>query len=73
MGLGWIGVDIGQSNVARLLNAIDFNQTLLHGMLSFLLFAGAIKIKLEDLARQKWAITVLATVGVVVSTRNNFV
>ncbi len=68
VALGWIGVDIGQSNVARILNAVDFNQTLLHGMLSFLLFAGAIKIKLDDLTRQKWAITVLATAGVVAST-----
>ncbi|MDT8320447.1 MAG: sodium:proton antiporter [Xanthomonadales bacterium] len=66
--LGWIGVDIGQSNFARILNAIDFDQTLLHGMLSFLLFAGALQIKLEDLANHKWVITILATAGVVAST-----
>jgi Na+:H+ antiporter len=68
VALGWLGVDIGQANVANILSGIDFNQTLLHGMLSFLLFAGAMQIKLEDLARQKWAVTVLATVGVVAST-----
>ncbi|OEU57684.1 MAG: sodium:proton antiporter [Desulfuromonadales bacterium C00003096] len=68
VALGWLGVDIGQANVAKILSGIDFNQTLLHGMLSFLLFAGAMQIKLEDLARQKWAVTVLATVGVVAST-----
>ncbi|MBN2439010.1 MAG: sodium:proton antiporter [Deltaproteobacteria bacterium] len=66
--LGWLGVDIGQAGVARILDTIDFNQTLLHGMLSFLLFAGAMNIKLEDLTSQKWVVTVLATVGVVVST-----
>lgn len=68
VGLGWLGVDIGQANVAKILSGIDFNQTLLHGMLSFLLFAGAMQIKLEDLSRQKWAVTVLASVGVVAST-----
>ncbi|MBU0543773.1 MAG: sodium:proton antiporter [Proteobacteria bacterium] len=66
--LGWIGIDIGQAGIARILEAIDFNQALLHGMLSFLLFAGAMHIKLDDLISQKWAITVLATAGVVAST-----
>ncbi|MDD2272557.1 MAG: sodium:proton antiporter [Desulfuromonadaceae bacterium] len=68
VSLGWMGVDIGQSNVARILETVDFNQALLHGMLSFLLFAGAMHIKLDDLTSQKWAITFLATVGVVAST-----
>ncbi|MDA8414626.1 MAG: sodium:proton antiporter [Desulfobacteraceae bacterium] len=66
--LSWLGVDIGQGHVAGVLETIDFNQALLHGMLSFLLFAGAMHIKLDDLIKQKWAITVLATVGVVAST-----
>lgn len=66
--LSWIGVDIGQSNIARFLNTVDFNQALLHGMLSFLLFAGAIQIKFSDLTSQKWVITLLATAGVVAST-----
>jgi len=66
--LGWLGVDIGQADVGRILKAIDFNQALLHGMLSFLLFAGAMHIKLSDLTSQKWAITIMATIGVVVST-----
>jgi Na+:H+ antiporter len=68
VALGGIGVEIGQTRVAGMLGAIDFNQALLHGMLSFLLFAGAMHIKLEDLTSQKWAITILATVGVIVST-----
>jgi CPA1 family monovalent cation:H+ antiporter len=53
IGLGWLGIDIGQPEIARLLNAIDFNQALLHGMLSFLLFAGALQIRFKDLTRQK--------------------
>jgi CPA1 family monovalent cation:H+ antiporter len=52
----------------RLLNSIDFDETLLHGMLSFLLFAGALHINLADLARQKWIISILATAGVIGST-----
>ncbi|RII30408.1 MAG: sodium:proton antiporter [Geobacter sp.] len=65
--MGGLGLDIGQAKVARILATIDFNQALLHGMLSFLLFAGAMHIKLDDLTSQKWAITVLATAGIVVS------
>ena len=37
-------------------------------MLSFLLFAGALHIKLEDLSGQKWVIALLATAGVMAST-----
>ena len=47
---------------------IDFNKTLMHGMLGFLLFAGALHVKLGDLANQKWVIAVTATVGVIGST-----
>ncbi len=65
--MGGLGLDIGQARVARILATIDFNRALLHGMLSFLLFAGAMHIKLDDLTSQKWAITVLATAGIVVS------
>lgn len=68
VSLGWLGIDIGQARVAQMLASIDFNQTLLHGMLSFLLFAGAMHINLDDLKSQKWAISMLATAGVVVST-----
>jgi len=53
---------------ARLLHAVDFDTTLLHGMLSFLLFAGAIHINLADLARQRWVIAILATASVLGAT-----
>jgi monovalent cation:H+ antiporter, CPA1 family len=46
----------------------DLNQVLLHGMIGFLLFAGALHIDLADLTRQKEPIAVLATVGVLLST-----
>ena len=47
---------------------IDFSEVLLHGMLSFLLFAGALHINLEELKSVKWSVTVLATVGVIMAT-----
>jgi CPA1 family monovalent cation:H+ antiporter len=46
----------------------EFDRTLLHGMLGFLLFAGALHINLEDLNADRWPIAVLATVGVLLST-----
>jgi len=51
-----------------LLNSIDFNRTLMDGMLSFLLFAGALHVNLDDLSKQKGVIAILATLGVVAST-----
>jgi len=57
-----------KGNVADLLISIDFDETLLHGMLSLLLFAGALHVNLEDLSRQRWVITVLATAGVLSAT-----
>jgi Na+:H+ antiporter len=53
---------------ARLLSSINFNQTVLHGMLGFLLFSGALHINLYELAKQRWTILLLATVGVILST-----
>jgi monovalent cation:H+ antiporter, CPA1 family len=47
---------------------IDFNVVLMQGMLSLLLFAGAMHVDLSELAAFKWPIGVLATVGVVAST-----
>lgn len=65
--LGRLGFGLEQ-DALRLLNSIDFDETLLHGMLSFLLFAGALHIDLDRLARQKWIIGTLATVGTIGST-----
>ncbi|UCH20631.1 MAG: sodium:proton antiporter [Deltaproteobacteria bacterium] len=65
--LGSFGLGL-EADARRLLENIDFDETLLHGMLSFLLFAGALHVNLGDLARQKWIIGTLATFGVVGST-----
>ncbi len=47
---------------------IDFSKTVMEGMLSFLLFAGALHVNLADLRRQKWVVGILASVGIVLST-----
>jgi len=52
----------------RIVARIDFNEALMHGMLSFLLFAGALHVDLNDLGRQKGIIGTLATAGIVLST-----
>lgn len=50
------------------LESIDFNKTLMEGMLSYLLFAGALHVNLNNLKEQKWVVAILASVGVVFST-----
>ena len=40
----------------------------MHGFLSFLLFTGALHVDFTALASRKWAITLMATVGVTLST-----
>ncbi len=57
-----------KSNVQAILGSIDFGKTLLHGMLSYLLFAGALHVNLHELAKFKWVIGLLATFGVILST-----
>jgi CPA1 family monovalent cation:H+ antiporter len=56
IALGPLGFGL-KEDARLLLNSIDFDETLLHGMLSFLLFAGALHVNLADLARQKYIIS----------------
>ena len=59
----------GVEHQARaIVRQFDFGEALLHGMLGFLLFAGALHVDLGDLARHRAPIAVLATVGVLLST-----
>jgi CPA1 family monovalent cation:H+ antiporter len=62
------GTDGIEADIRRMVSSIDFDATLLHGMLSFLLFAGALHVNLHDLAKQKWVIAILASFSVIVST-----
>ena len=68
LGAGKLGWGQLETQARVLLDSIDFNETLMQGMLSFLLFAGALHINLDDLAKQKWVISSLATVGILTST-----
>jgi CPA1 family monovalent cation:H+ antiporter len=54
--------------VKEYIGQVDFNKTLMDGMLCFLLFAGALHINLSDLLERRFAIGTLATVGVLIST-----
>ncbi len=72
MSLGLLAVEPmapGLEHQAReLLASIRFDDALLHGMLGLLLFAGALHVNLEDLARQRWVIGILASASVVGAT-----
>lgn len=52
----------------EIVGRFDFEDALLDVMLCYLLFAGALHVDLSDLAKQKWAIGLMATAGVLVST-----
>ena len=56
------------SSVRATLVDIDFEDTLMDGVLSFLLFAGALHVDLESLWNRRWTISLLATAGIVLST-----
>jgi CPA1 family monovalent cation:H+ antiporter len=55
-------------HVAGMLTRLDFYDTLMHGMLGFLLFAGALHVNYQDLRDMGWVISLLSTFGVIVST-----
>jgi CPA1 family monovalent cation:H+ antiporter len=52
----------------QLMARVHFRATLLDGMLSLLLFAGALEVDLQALLGEKALVAVLATVGVAIST-----
>lgn len=51
-----------------LLGHLNFQSLLINGMLSFLLFAGALNVDAHSLKKEKWEITILATFGTIAST-----
>lgn len=62
---GHLGI---RDQAEAMLRNIDFNETLMNGMLSFLLFAGSLHVSTSDLADTKLTVGILATAGVVLST-----
>lgn len=63
--LNWFSLDSIATNV---LEQIDFKDFLLNGILGFLLFAGALGIKLPVMKDQKWEITAFALFSTLAST-----
>ncbi len=53
---------------AAMLRSIDFSDLLMEGMLSLLLFAGALHIDLSELRAHRWQVGLLAVVGTALST-----
>lgn len=51
-----------------LVESIDFSELLMEGMLSLLLFAGALHVDLSQLRAYRWQVASLAVVGTTVST-----
>ncbi|PQO34610.1 sodium:proton antiporter [Bremerella cremea] len=67
--IDWIVPEAGAlTAVETLVGSIDFDQTLMEGMLGYLLFAGALHVDLNDLKKQSAAIALLATIGVLTTT-----
>ena len=59
---GWHSYEVA------LLKSVDFSNVLMQGMLSLLLFAGALHVNLADLKAQRWPVSILAVVGTMLST-----
>ena len=74
MSLGLVALDaMGIASGLRqyeesLLRSIDFSAVLIQGMLSLLLFAGALHVDLTELKAYRWQVGVLAVASTVLST-----
>ncbi|MCH8029324.1 MAG: sodium:proton antiporter [Candidatus Dadabacteria bacterium] len=66
--LGAAGISAVREQAEALVGGIDFSRALMHGMLSFLLFAGSLHVNVNDLLEKKWEIGTFATLGVLLST-----
>ena len=56
------------AGIRRTVASIDFNETLMDGMLGFLLFAGALHVDWQGLRSRALSVGLMATLGVVIST-----
>lgn len=70
LGLIVLGPHAGfvESEFDSMLHTIRFDDTVLHGILGLLLFAGALHVDFSELRKQKWVVGILATVSVLMST-----
>jgi CPA1 family monovalent cation:H+ antiporter len=69
IGLDAVGLSYGLREYEEsLLRSIDFSDVLMQGMLSLLLFAGALHVDLSELKTYRWQVGVLAVLGTLLST-----
>jgi len=77
LSLALVGLDaagiIGSAHVLRLyaetlVRSVDFSNVLMQGMLSMLLFAGALHVDLKQLKIYRWPVAALAVLGTMLST-----
>jgi len=70
LGIGAVAFDLEllRESVQNAVESVHLPGLLMHGMLSFLLFAGALHMNLDDLLADKVPILSLATAGVLIST-----
>ncbi len=67
IGIGFLYPDFF-TKTTHLISTLDFNTALMKIMLSFLLFAGAIHIDINEMKNQSAAIITFSTIGVLLST-----
>jgi CPA1 family monovalent cation:H+ antiporter len=69
VGLDALGLATGLRRYEEsLLRSIDFSSVVMQGMLSLLLFAGALHVDLSELKAYRWPVGALAVFGTVLST-----
>lgn len=68
VGLDRIGIEELHDYEVSLIRSIDFSDVLMEGMLSLLLFAGALHVDLNELRSHRLQVGVLAVFGTIVST-----
>ncbi|MEO7207782.1 MAG: sodium:proton antiporter [Steroidobacteraceae bacterium] len=67
VGLDKLGLPWFRAYERGLLGSIDFSRVLMQGMLSFLLFAGALHVDFAKLRSYRWQVGILAVFGTAVS------
>lgn len=68
IGLDSLGISGLHDYEVSLLSSINFSEVLMQGMLSLLLFAGALHVDMRELRAYRWQVATLAIFGTVVST-----
>ncbi len=68
IGLDKLGFGQLHDFEVSLLESIDFSDVLMQGMLSVLLFAGAMHVDLSELRTYRWQVGLLAVFGTIIST-----